>query len=157
MDFFEKLGKEIVEKLNKGESVGSSWNISSFYNIKQFHYIKTKIITSNTFQLIILPEDNDGDSLLEMKFLVSLFYSRIKLNIFLIDNKKYYVDNNKFHCFTKFNLTGNFWNDSSLDYWLVRDEKFEWILEYLKEYDPEYNLSMYELFGFNEEYVRKKY
>ena len=60
MDFFEKLGKEIVEKLNKGESVGSSWNISSFYNIKQFHYIKTKIITSNTFQLIILPEDNDG-------------------------------------------------------------------------------------------------
>ena len=98
-----------------------------------------------------------GDSLLEMKFLVSLFYSRIKLNIFLIDNKKYYVDNNKFHCFTKFNLTGNFWNDSSLDYWLVRDEKFEWILEYLKEDDPEYNLSMYELFGFNEEYVRKKY
>ena len=63
----------------------------------------------------------------------------------------------KYRCFTKFNLTGNFWNDSSLDYWLVRDEKFEWILEYLKEYDPEYNLSMYELFGFNEEYVRKKY
>ena len=64
---------------------------------------------------------------------------------------------NKPCCFTKFKLTGNFWEEDNLDYWLVRDERFEWIIEKLKEYDSEYNLAMYELFGFNEEYIRKNF
>ena len=68
----EKLGKEIVEKLNKGESVGSSWNISYFYNIKQFHYIKIEEISLDKFDLIVLPEDYDGDSLLEIKLVIFL-------------------------------------------------------------------------------------
>ena len=146
----EKLGKEIVEKLNRGESVRGI-NISIFYNIKQFHYIKIEEISLDKFDLIVLPEDYDGDSLLEIKLVIFL-------NIKFIDSINLYFDAifRRYRCFTKFNLTGNFWNDSSLDYWLVRDEKFEWILEYLKEYDPEYNLSMYELFGFNEEYVRRE-
>ena len=64
---------------------------------------------------------------------------------------------NKPCCFTKFKLTGNFWEEDNLDYWLVRDERFECILKYLKEDAPEYNLAMYELFGFNEEYIRKNF
>ena len=44
----EKLGKEIVEKLNKGESV-SEWSLSDFYNIKKFYYIKIKRINPNKF------------------------------------------------------------------------------------------------------------
>ena len=31
----EKLGKEIVEKLNKGEKI-NDWSLSDFYNIKNF-------------------------------------------------------------------------------------------------------------------------
>ena len=65
----EKLGKEIVERLNKGESVRGI-NISNFYNIKQFYYIKIEKINSDNFDLIILPIDNDGDSLLEIRFRV---------------------------------------------------------------------------------------
>ena len=44
----EKLGKEIVERLNKGESV-SEWSLSDFYNIKKFYYIKIKRINPNKF------------------------------------------------------------------------------------------------------------
>ena len=149
----EKLGKEIVERLNKGKKVRGI-NISNFYNIKQFYYIKINFINPREFSLIVLPEDYEGNSLLEVGFIIVTdnFFIRKSTLVF-----GYYVDNNKFHCFTKFNLTGNFWEIVNLDYWLVRDERFEWILEKLKRDNPEYNLAMYELFGFNEEYVRKKY
>ena len=150
----EKLGKEIVERLNKGKKVRGI-NISNFYNIKQFYYIKIEKISLDSFDLIVLPEDNDGDSLLEIRFRVykSSYNNEIILNYVII---KCYINNNNIHyCFTKFKLTGNFSYPSNLDYWLVRDERFECILEYLKEDDPEYNLAMYELYGFNEEYVRK--
>ena len=53
-------------------------------------------------------------------------------------------------------LTGEIISNCSLDYWLVKNEKFKWILEKLKINDPEYNLAMYELYGFNEEYVRRE-
>ena len=149
----EKLGKEIVERLNKGEKVGG-FNISNFYNIKQFYYIKTEEISLDNFDLIVLPEDNDGDSLLEIRFRVykNSYNNEIILSSIVL---KCYIYNNIYHCFTKFKLTGNFSYPSNLDYWLVRDERFECILKYLKEDDPEYNLAMYELYGFNEEYVRK--
>ena len=151
----EKLGREIVERLNKGESV-NDLDISSFYNIKQFRFIKTKRINliSNEFYIIVLPEDNEGNSLLEVRFWV---YKNSCNNEIILSSivLKCYIYNNIYNCFTKFKLTWNFSYPSNLDYWLVRDEKFEWILEYLKEDDPEYNLAMYELYGFNEEYVRK--
>ena len=148
----EKLGKEIVEKLNKGEKVGG-FNISNFYNIKQFYYIKTEEISLDNFDLIVLPEDNDGDSLLKVRFLVKIVNNSISIRDGTYCNYKL----NKPCCFTKFNLTGNYWEGYDLDYWLVRDERFECILKYLKEDDPEYNLAMYELFGFNEEYIRKNF
>ena len=44
----EKLGKEIVEKLNKGEKI-NDWSLSDFYNIKKFYYIKIKRINSDKF------------------------------------------------------------------------------------------------------------
>ena len=63
----------------------------------------------------------------------------------------------RYNCFTKFNLTGNYWEVDYLDYWLIsRYERFRWIIEKLKKDNPEYNLAMYELYGFNEEYVRKE-
>ena len=156
----EKLGKEIVERLNKGESV-YRWNISNFYNIKQFHYIKIEEIDSNNFDLIVLPEDNDGDSFLEMRFLVEKSYleGSFILNRYYSDGNNSYFkyQTNKFHCFTKFNLTGNFWNAENLDYWLVKDERFRWIIEKLNKGDnPEYNLAMYELYGFSKEYIKRE-
>ena len=147
----EKLGKEIVEKLNKGKKVRGI-NISNFYNIKQFYYIKIEKINSDNFNLIILPIDNDGEWLLEVKFKVNNSFPS-KINLSLIFG--YYYDFNcRFQCFTKFKLTGNYLNIKSLDHWLVKDERFWWILEYLKEDNPEYNLAMYELFGINEEYIK---
>ena len=152
----EKLGREIVERLNKGESV-NDLDISSFYNIKQFRFIKTKRINliSDEFYIIVLPEDNEGNSLLEVRFWVykNSCNNEIILNPIVL---KCYIYNNIYHCFTKFNLTGNFWEIVNLDYWLVKDERFWWILEKLKINDPEYNLAMYELFGFNEEYIRRE-
>ena len=155
----EKLGKEIVERLNKGKKVRGI-NISNFYNIKQFRFIKTKRINliSNEFYIIVLPEDNEGNSLLEVRFWVYLnrnFSNNI--GIFSIESNSYFnFKTHKSHCFTKFNLTGNYWEIVNLDYWLVKNEKFKWILEKLKINDPEYNLAMYELYGFNEEYVRRE-
>ena len=152
----EKLGKEIVERLNKGESV-NDLDISSFYNIKQFRFIKTKRINliSNEFYIIVLPEDNEGNSFLEMRFRVykNSCNNEIILSPIVL---KCYIYNNIYHCFTKFNLTGNFWEIVNLDYWLVKNKRFKWILEKLKINDPEYNLAMYELFGFNEEYIRRE-
>ena len=148
----EKLGKEIVERLNKGESV-NDWNLSYFYNIKKFHYIKIEKINSDKFRLIVLPEDNDGDSLLEVMF--RIYKNSLKFFIYYF-NQFYSGDSDLYHCFTKFKLTGNFWEEDNLDYWLVRDERFEWIREKLKIDDPEYNLAMYELYEFNEEYIRRE-
>ena len=151
----EKLGREIVERLNKGESVRGI-SISNFYNIKQFYYIKIEKISLDSFDLIVLPEDNDGDSLLEIRFRVykSSYNNEIILNYVII---KCYINNNNIHyCFTKFNLTGEIINNYSLDYWLIKEERFRWIIEKLKKDNPEYNLAMYELFGFNEEYVRRE-
>ena len=37
----EKLGKEIVEKLNKGEKI-NDWSLSDFYNIKKILLYKNK-------------------------------------------------------------------------------------------------------------------
>ena len=70
----EKLGKEIVEKLNKREKI-KGIEIYNFYNIniKQFHYIKIEEIDPNNFNLIVLPEDSDGESLLDIKFDVELY------------------------------------------------------------------------------------
>ena len=149
----EKLGKEIVEKLNKGKEI-SGFNISYFYNIKQFYYIKINFINPREFSLIVLPEDYEGNSLLEVGFIIVTdnFFIRKSTLVF-----GYYVDNNKFHCFTKFKLTGIFWDTVNLDYWIiVNSNKFEWIIEKLKRDNPEYNLAMYELFGFNEEYIRRE-
>ena len=154
----EKLGKEIVEKLNRGESVRGI-NISIFYNIKQFHYIKIEEISLDKFDLIVLPEDSDGESLLKVRFEIKInVYNDYRIDIYLYFNYlNYYIYNGIYHCFTKFKLTGNYWEEDNLDYWLVRrNEKFRWIREKLKKDNPEYNLAMYELFGFNEEYVRKK-
>ena len=151
----EKLGKEIVERLNKGKKVRGI-NISYFYNIKQFHYIKTEEISLDKFDLIVLPEDYEGNSLLEIRFRVykNSYYNEIILNYIII---KCYTNNGIYHCFTKFNLTGNYWEVDNLDYWLIsRYERFRWIIKKLKKDDPEYNLAMYELFEFNEEYVRKE-
>ena len=159
----EKLGKEIVERLNKGEKVGgfNIYNISNFYNIRQFHYIKIEEINSKEFSLIVLPEDNDGDSFLEMRFLVEKSYleGSFILNRYYSDGNNSYFkyQTNKFHCFTKFKLTGNYWEEDNLDYWLVRrNEKFRWIREKLKIDDPEYNLAMYELYGFSKEYIKRE-
>ena len=149
----EKLGKEIVEKLNKGESV-DNLDISSFYNIKQFYYIKIEEIDSDNFDLIVLPEDNDGDSLLEVMF--RIYKNSLKFFIYYF-NQFYSGDRDHYHCFTKFKLTGNYWEGYNLDFWLIRDERFKWIREKLKIDDPEYNLAMYELYGFSEEYVRRNY
>ena len=149
----EKLGKEIVERLNKGESV-DNLDISSFYNIKQFYYIKIEEIDSDNFDLIVLPEDNDGDSLLEVMF--RIYKNSLKFFIYYF-NQFYSGDSDLYHCFTKFKLTGNYWEGYNLDFWLIRDERFEWIREKLKIDDPEYNLAMYELYGFSEEYVRRNY
>ena len=154
----EKLGKEIVEKLNKGESV-SEWSLSDFYNIKKFYYIKIKRINPNKFFLIILPEDNEGNSFLNVKFYVYLNRDFLNnIGIFSIENNSYFnFKTQKSHCFTKFKLTGNYWEGYDLDYWLIsRDKRFKWIIEKLKKDNPEYNLAMYELFEFNEEYVRKE-
>ena len=84
----EKLGKEIVEKLNKGEKV-KGINISYFYNIKQFHYIKTEEISLDKFDLIVLPEDYEGNSLLEIK--IYIYYNK-KLNIFFICSENIYYN-----------------------------------------------------------------
>ena len=150
----ERKGKEIVERLNKGENV-NDWNLSYFYNIKKFHYIKIEKINSDKFRLIVLPEDNDGNSLLEIRFNV-VYNDSLRFNLYF-NYLNYYIYNGIYHCFTKFKLTGNYWEEDNLDYWLVRrNEKFRWIREKLKIDDPEYNLAMYELFGFNEEYVRRK-
>ena len=153
----EKLGKEIVERLNKGESI-DEWSLSDFYDIKKFHYIKIGEINPGKFDLIVLPEDNDGESFLEVRFCVYLnrnFSNNI--GIFSIESNSYFnFKTHKSHCFTKFNLTGNYWEVDYLDYWLIsRDKRFKWIIEKLKKDNPEYNLAMYELYGFNEEYVRK--
>ena len=148
----ERLGKEIVEKLNKGKEI-SGFNISDLDNIKQLYFIKIEEIDSNKFILIALPIDKDGEWLLEMKFLIKI----VDDSIVAIDGAYFNNRLNKPCCFTKFKLTGNFWEEDNLDYWLVRDERFEWIIEKLKEYDSEYNLAMYELFGFNEEYIRKNF
>ena len=148
----ERKGKEIVEKLNKGKEI-SGFNISDLDNIKQLYFIKIEEIDSNKFILIALPIDKDGEWLLEMKFLIKI----VDDSIVAIDGAYFNNRLNKPCCFTKFKLTGNFWEEDNLDYWLVRDERFECILKYLKEDDPEYNLAMYELFGFNEEYVRKNF
>ena len=154
----EKLGKEIVERLNKGESV-NDLDISSFYNIKQFRFTKTKRINliSNEFYIIVLPEDNEGNSLLEVRFWVYLNRNFSNyIGIFSIESNSYFnFKTHKSHCFTKFNLTGNYWEIVNLDYWLVKNKRFKWIIEKLKKDNPEYNLAMYELYGFNEEYVRK--
>ena len=151
----EKLGKEIVEKLNKGESV-SEWSLSDFYNIKKFYYIKIEEIDSDNFNLISLPIDNEGNSFLEVRFWVYLNIKSIyNININPENNSYFDLISYKYYCFTKFNLTGEIISNCSLDYWLVKNEKFKWILEKLKINDPEYNLAMYELFGFNEEYIRK--
>ena len=149
----EKLGKEIVERLNKGENV-NDWNLSYFYNIKKFHYIKIEKINSDKFRLIVLPEDNDGNSLLEIRFNV-VYNDSLRFNLYF-NYLNYYTYKGIYHCFTKFNLTGNFWEIVNLDYWLVNNKRFKWILEKLKINDPEYNLAMYELFGFNEEYIRRE-
>ena len=155
----EKLGREIVERLNKGESV-NDLDISSFYNIKQFRFIKTKRINliSNEFYIIVLPEDNEGNSFLNVKFYVYLNRDFLNnIGIFSIENNSYFnFKTQKSHCFTKFNLTGNYWEIVNLDYWLVKNKRFKWIIEKLKKDNPEYNLAMYELYGFNEEYVRKE-
>ena len=155
----ERLGKEIVERLNKGESVRGI-SISNFYNIKQFHYIKIEEISLDKFDLIVLPEDSDGESLLKVRFEIKInVYNDYVISIYFYFIYLYDYDCNNFYrynCFTKFNLTGNYRKINNLDFWLVRDEKFEWIREKLKIDDPEYNLAMYELFGFNEEYVRKE-
>ena len=154
----EKLGKEIVERLNKGEKV-DNLDISSFYNIKQFYYIKIEEIDSNNSDLIILPEDNEGNSFLNVKFYVYLNRDFLNnIGIFSIENNSYFnFKTQKSHCFTKFKLTGNYWEVDYLDYWLIsRDKRFKWIIEKLKKDNPEYNLAMYELYGFNEEYVRKE-
>ena len=154
----EKLGKEIVERLNKGEKVRGI-NISNFYNIKQFYYIKINFINPREFSLIVLPEDYEGNSLLEIRFRVykSSYNNEIILNYVII---KCYINNNNnniHYCFTKFNLTGNYWEVDNLDYWLIsRYERFRWIIKKLKKDNPEYNLAMYELFGFNEEYIRRE-
>ena len=148
----ERKGKEIVEKLNKGKEI-SGFNISDLDNIKQLYFIKIEEIDSNKFILIALPIDKDGEWLLEMKFLIKI----VDDSIVAIDGAYFNNRLNKPCCFTKFKLTGNFWEEDNLDYWLVRDERFECILKYLKEDDPEYNLAMYELFGFNEEYIRKNF
>ena len=156
----ERLGKEIVEKLNKGESV-KGINISYFYNIKQFHYIKTEEISLDKFDLIVLPEDSDGESLLKVRFEIKInVYNDYVISIYFYFICLYDYDCNNFYrynCFTKFNLTGNYWEVDYLDYWLIsRYERFRWIIEKLKKDNPEYNLAMYELFGFNEEYVRRE-
>ena len=150
----EKLGKEIVERLNKGKKVRGI-NISNFYNIKQFYYIKIEEINSKEFYLIVLPIDNEGNSFLEVRFSVykNSYNNEIILSSIVL---KCYIYNNIYYCFTKFNLTGEIISNCSLDYWLVKNEKFKWILEKLKINDPEYNLAMYELYGFNEEYVRRE-
>ena len=151
----ERKGKEIVERLNKGKEI-SGFNISYFYNIKQLYFIKTEEINSKEFYLIVLPIDKNKNSLLEIK--IYIYYNK-KLNIFFICSENIYYNHSlkKYYCFTKFNLTGNYWEEDNLDYWLVRKiEKFRWIKEYLKEDNPEYNLAMYELYGFNEEYVRRE-
>ena len=44
----ERLGKEIVEKLNKGKEI-SGFNISDLDNIKQLYFIKIEEIDSNKF------------------------------------------------------------------------------------------------------------
>ena len=150
----EKLGKEIVEKFNRGESVRGI-NISIFYNIKQFHYIKIEEISLDKFDLIVLPEDYDGDSLLEIKLVIFLNIKFID-SINLENNLYFDAIFRRYRCFTKFNLTGEIISNCSLDYWLVKNEKFKWILEKLKKDNPEYNLAMYELFGFNEEYIRRE-
>ena len=149
----EKLGKEIVERLNKGESVRGI-SISNFYNIKQFYYIKIEKISLDSFDLIVLPEDNDGNSLLEIRFNV-VYNDSLRFNLYF-NYLNYYTYKGIYRCFTKFNLTGNFWEIVNLDYWLVKNKRFKWILEKLKINDPEYNLAMYELFGFNEEYIRRE-
>ena len=156
----ERLGKEIVEKLNKGESV-KEINISYFYNIKQFHYIKIEEISLDKFDLIVLPEDSDGESLLKVRFEIKInVYNDYVISIYFYFIYLYDYDCNNFYrynCFTKFNLTGNYWEVDYLDYWLIsRYERFRWIIEKLKKDNPEYNLAMYELYGFNEEYVRKE-
>ena len=151
----EKLGKEIVEKLNRGESVRGI-NISIFYNIKQFHYIKIEEISLDKFDLIVLPEDYDGESLLEIKLVIFLNIKFID-SINLENNLYFDAIFRRYRCFTKFKLTGDSLHLNNLDYWLVRrNEKFRWILKKLKINDPEYNLAMYELFGFNEEYIRRE-
>ena len=152
----EKLGKEIVEKLNinKGEKI-NDWSLSDFYNIKKFYYIKIKRINSDKFSLIVLPIDNDGESLLDIRFNV-VYDDCSRYNLYF-NYLNYYIYNGIYHCFTKFKLTGNYWEGYDLDYWLIsRDKRFKWIIEKLKKDNPEYNLAMYELYGFNEEYVRKE-
>ena len=129
-------------------------DISSFYNIKQFYYIKIEEIDSNNFDLIVLPEDNDGDSLLEVMF--RIYKNSLKFFIYYF-NQFYSGDSDLYHCFTKFNLTGEIINNYSLDYWLIKEERFRWIRKKLKIDNPEYNLAMYELYGFSEEYVRRNY
>ena len=157
LSFLQLVGKLFIDELNKRNNI-YGWNISNFYNIKQFHYIETKEIDSKRFYIIALPEDNEGNSLLEIKFLVSLLTFIEIIPIFGCYYEDIMLSNKQYICFTKFiKLTGNFQNKKELDYWLIRNKKIKNIKKCLKsgKNNLNYNLAMYELFGFNEEYVRK--
>ena len=151
-----------LKELNNGKYI-KDITLDWFYNIKQFLLIKiipADFYNSNLKNCVyiqVLPEDNDGESLLNLTLLYNYIEDELRLtansynNLYLNVHLTY-----KFHCFTKFNLTGYYWEEDNLDYWLVKNNKFRWIKECLKENNPEYNLAMYELYGFNEEYVRKE-
>ena len=141
---------------------GVNWKIilensreSIFFIDEENYFIKTEEIDSNKFNLIALPIDNEGNSFLEVRFWVYKNSCNNEINLNFI-TLKCYIYNNIYHCFTKFKLTGNFSYPSNLDYWLVKNKRFKWIIEKLKKDNPEYILAMYELFGFNEEYIRRE-
>ena len=123
LSFLQLVGKLFIDELNKRNNI-YGWNISNFYNIKQFHYIETKEIDSKRFYIIALPEDNEGNSLLEIKFLVSLLTFIEIIPIFGCYYEDIMLSNKHYICFTKFiKLTGNFQNKKELDYWLIRNKK----------------------------------
>ena len=159
----EKLGKEIVKEFNSGIITGVI-DKYSFKNIKQFHFIKildnpilNNYVTDCKIFIKILPENIEGDSLLEIIIgLDKVYFESRKVEMWHVKRSSmpFYYCCNIYERYSKFNLTGNYLNIENLDFWIINSKKFNWVKKYLKKSNFEYNLAMYELFGINRKSIR---
>ena len=87
----EKLGKEIVERLNKGKEI-SGFNISYFYNIKQFHYIKTEEINESVLKMKEHMEKIENNKNIKLAIFIYCINISVSVNTaYILKNIKYIV------------------------------------------------------------------